>query len=221
MELYVHDTMSLTVEGVPSHLRTDSIKRVHFEDIVSLVKDPDSDDLRRLLLKGHVFDLNIPNVPVEKRLETISQRIDMLRDDSPILAVPYYEVSSLDEFMELHEEFKQDGYEGSVYKRMGSLYKHDCRSYDVLKHKDMISLEFPIVDVIEGVGRFKGKAVFVCRADNGNTFTVITKGSAELKEEYLHNRHNLIGNGLTVQYQRLTKKGVPYLPVGLAPRTYE
>jgi hypothetical protein len=85
----------------------------------------------------------------------------------------------------------------------------------------MISLEFPIVDVIEGVGRFKGKAVFVCRADNGATFSVITAGKADLKEKYLRDRDALINTGLTVQYQRLTKKGVPYLPVGLAPRNYE
>ena len=221
MELYAHDTTDLTAKGVPDHLRVSYIQRVYFEDIVSLVKDPDSEELRRILLKGYVFDLNSPNIPVERRLEVLSHRIEMLQDDSPIIAVPFYEVDSLEEFLEMHEEFKQDGYEGSVYKRMGSLYQHDYRSYDVLKHKDMISLEFPIVDVIEGVGRFKGKAVFVCRADNGATFSVITAGKADLKEKYLRDRNTLIGTGLTVQYQRLTKKGVPYLPVGLAPRNYE
>lgn len=211
-ELYAHDTSPLNP--------TSQIQRIHFEDIVSLIKNPALEADRQKLIKAHCFDLPCAGVPVEERLTELERRISLLPDNSPIEFIPFYEVNSLQEFYELHESFKVSGFEGSMYRRAGSLYEWDIRSYDLLKHKDMIDMEFPIVEVNEGKGTFAGKAVFTCKADNGRTFEVITKGSAEKKEMYLANAFFYIGKAMTVKYQRLTKKGVPYLPVGIM-RDYE
>lgn len=212
-ELYAHDNSPILPDG-------GLISRIHFEDIVSLIKNPRLEVDRQKLIKAHCFDLPRANTPVEERLTELERRISLLPDNSPIEFIPFYEVSSLQEFYKLHESFKSEGFEGSMYRRAGSLYEWDIRSYDLLKHKDMVDMEFPIVDIKEGKGTFAGKAVFTCKADNGLTFEVITKGSAEKKEMYLANAFFYIGKAMTVKYQRLTKKGVPYLPVGIM-RDYE
>lgn len=215
-ELYAHDNSPL----LPANTHVGDLSRIHFEDIVSLVKNASLAEDREKLIQAHCFDLPAEGVPVQDRLEELSRRLSLLPSVSPIAEVPFYQVDSLEDFYETHEGFKKQGFEGTMYRRLDSLYQWDYRSYDLLKHKDFVDFEFPIEAIREGVGKFAGKAVFTCRADNGLLFDVITRGSAEKKEQYLQNSFFYIGKAMTVRYQRLTKKGVPYLPVGVI-RDYE
>jgi ATP-dependent DNA ligase len=216
-ELYAHDNSSLIIQDCGSLVLPPT--RIHFEDIVSLVKGSEYAHDRELLIKSHMFDLP-SGLPIEERLAELERRFSLLPDHCPIDIVPHYLVDNEEQFFEAHEGFKADGYEGTMYRRLGSPYVYDYRSYDLLKHKDFLDKEFPIVEIREGKGKFAGKAVFLCLADNGLPFEVITRGSAEKKEEYFRNAVDLVGGLMTVRYQRLTKRGVPYLPVGNL-RNYE
>jgi len=216
-ELYAHDNSALIVQECG--MLSVQPERIHFEDIVSLVKGSEYAHDRELLIKSHMFDLP-SGLPIEERLAELERRFSLLPDHCPIDLVPHYLVDNEEQFFEAHEGFKADGYEGTMYRRLGSPYVYDYRSYDLLKHKDFLDKEFPIVEIREGKGKFAGKAVFLCLADNGLPFEVITRGSAEKKEEYFRNAVDLVGGLMTVRYQRLTKRGVPYLPVGNL-RNYE
>lgn len=219
-ELYAHDTRDLIPPELGVGQANRLLERIHFEDITSLVKNPRLKEDREKLIKAHCFDLPRKDMVVQDRLEELANRILLLPSESPIQIIPHYYIDSEEEFYEKHQEFTKEGFEGTMYRRLDSLYQWDYRSYDLLKHKDFVDFEFPIVSIQEGVGKFAGKAVFTCRADNGNTFEVITRGSAEKKEYYLQNAFFYISKPMTVRYQRLTKRGVPYLPVGYL-RDYE
>jgi len=85
----------------------------------------------------------------------------------------------------------------------------------LLKLKDFQDAEFRIVDVEEGKGSFRGKAIFVCETDEGYRFNCAPEGSMEHRAELYRTRKNHIGKWLTVRYQALTEDGAPQFPVGV------
>lgn len=108
------------------------------------------------------------------------------------------------------------GFEGAMLRNMYAKYK-EGRSFDLLKLKDMQDAEYTILDIIEGRGKMKGCAIFVCDTPSG-PFTVKMKGTLKSLEEYLNNKVAYIGKRLTVQFQELSTKGIPRFPVGLRVR---
>ena len=119
-----------------------------------------------------------------------------------------------------HDLFKEEGYEGTMIRNTNSLYKHG-RSFDLLKLKDMQDAEYQIANVIEGKGKYKGCAIFVCLTSEGKTFKVKAKGTFEKQRAYLLDINNLIGKMITVQFQELTKFNIPRFPIGLRIRGEE
>jgi hypothetical protein len=97
---------------------------------------------------------------------------------------------------------------------------------DLLKKKDFIDAEFPIVgyeaEIIAEEGKPDRNAIiFICGLPDGNTFTVRPRGSHELRIEWYNDAESFIGKDLTVRYQELSEDGVPIFPVGIAVRDYE
>ena len=229
VELYSHDNADLlyATYGHRDYWK-EPLSRTHFEDIVSLVKGEKEENLRRLLLKAYIFDYPSHGGPIQDRLEAIREKSvaafgSDLFSDVPIRVIPYFLCLHKEHFNQLHEGFKRQGFEGSMYRKIGSLYQYDTRSYDLLKHKDFIDKEFRIKEVFEGSGKFSGMAVFSCEAEEGcdSTFEVVMSATSQEKMLQLQNKCSYIGKMLTVRYQRLTKRGMPYLPVGISIRDYE
>ncbi len=126
-----------------------------------------------------------------------------------------------------HDRCVAEGYEGLILRNRDGLYQEDVRSYDLVKFKEFIELEFPIVGFGEGRGKFAGKAIFVCN-------TVVPRDGTEVKEfeccapgtmadraEYFQQGSALIGKMLTVKFFEWTDEGKPSHGVGLVVRDYE
>jgi DNA ligase-1 len=165
----------------------------------------------------HTYDVVMPGT-FGDRLHWLIQNHP---NSNPIIMVNTYSVGDEEELMEKYEEFMEQGYEGLMVRNADGKYAEGKRSYDLQKVKEFVDEEFPIVGVEAGRGKMAGKAIFVCKAKNGETFKVKMEGALEGLIRYLTNPALWEGKKLTVKYQNLTKYGIPRFPVGKAVRDYE
>jgi DNA ligase-1 len=146
---------------------------------------------------------------------------DELRDAKHIKMVETLSVSSIEEAWTMHDQFVLEGYEGAILRTRNTQYESDKRSHGLAKLKSFIEHEFKIIGIQEGRGKFAGKAVFSCEAENGEPFDCCAPGTMEDRAEFFAMGDSLIGKKLTVRYFELSEAGVPLFPVGLAVRDYE
>lgn len=170
-----------------------------------------SDQLRYV-----VYDLVAPNLPYAKRLDILYTEVLPVMPINMTL-IQTHLVESEEEMFEKHVDFTSAGFEGTIIRNTNGRYAHN-RSPDLQKYKDFQDDEFEIVDVTDGVGSFKGKAVFVCTTDTGNTFNVVPRGTMEDREALYETRGDHIGKKLTVRYQSLSNAGIPVFPIGVIVR---
>lgn len=114
--------------------------------------------------------------------------------------------------------FVKEGYEGTMVRDDSCGYDIGHRSNSLQKMKDFQDEEFKIVDVVEGSGSDTGCAIFICKAENGETFRARIEGSREESRETFKTRKNHINKFLTVRFQAWTNRGVPQFPVGVGVR---
>lgn len=119
-----------------------------------------------------------------------------------------------------HRQFVEGGYEGSMVRFDLEGYDVGHRNNQLQKVKDFVDSEFEVLDIVEGDGRFKGAAIFVCRATESQTFTCAPEGSMEYRKSLFSNRKGILATHpfLTVKYQELSADGVPIFPVGISLR---
>jgi DNA ligase-1 len=124
-------------------------------------------------------------------------------------------VNDEDELMVAFNKFLQQGYEGAMARNVNGSYVNK-RSYDLLKIKEFLDDEFPVIGVEEGRGKLAGHAIFVCRTKDGVEFRAKLTGKQEELKQYFDRPDLAIGRTLTVKYQGLTNKnGVPRFPVAM------
>ena len=128
------------------------------------------------------------------------------------------EIQNEEELFKAHARFISQGYEGTIVRSGTDGYEIGHHSTSLLKLKDFQDAEFLIVDVVEGKGSFKGKAIFVCETETGYRFNVTPEGSHEYKAELWDTREDHPGKWLTVRYQDLSEDGAPNFPVGVEIR---
>ena len=93
-------------------------------------------------------------------------------------------------------------------------YEIGKRSKGLIKIKQFLDDEFPVVDITKGV---MGMPVLVCRAGK-HTFSVTAPGTHPEKQWALDNPNFFIGHDVTVRHVGLTKDGIPFHPVCLGRR---
>jgi DNA ligase-1 len=185
--------------------------RDKFEELTRLIRPPDPRQGKENV-QFHVYDM----ISDESQDERIQDLILMSKSGG------WNYVKFVDTFMAMDEgemeefflEFEELGYEGAIIRNVSGKYVGK-RSVDLQKVKNMHDSEFMVVDVTQGRGKMEGKAIFVCEADNGETFNVKMVGSFESLENYLDNKEFYIGKELTVKYQGLSNYGIPRFPIGL------
>ena len=174
-------------------------------------------------LEYWVYDLAIPNVPFSKRKDLLKEIIPI--DHPTIKAAPCYIAVNNDELQMYHDKFVKQGFEGLIIRIMNSLYSFNDRPSWLMKHKEFIDSEFPIVgfDVEEwdDNGVIRKLVLWVCQTEEGNTFTVRPKGSFMNRALQYERAKDYIGMDLTVRYQEKSEDGTPIFGVGLAVRDYE
>ena len=119
-----------------------------------------------------------------------------------------------------HDKYtREHEYEGSILRATNSTYLWGYRSSDLLKVKDFQDAEFLVVNVIEGVGKMEGHAIFICQNDESNhTFECTMKTAMKERKKQYENRKKYINKMLTVKFFDRTDSKIPRFPVGIAFR---
>lgn len=182
---------------------------VDFSDVVSWVKRK-QDNTR--LVHYYVYDV-MTSHPYSDRMLKLPKYGDNV---SPVIGEVCTNERDVDEW---HDRFVKGGYEGSMIRNLEGGYKHG-RSMDLQKRKDWFDEEYLITEVVEGKGKFKECAIFICLGPN-KTFAVTSPGTIEQKKQYWSHRYLYVGKKVTVKYQEKTKTGIPRFPIAVSLRDYE
>lgn len=122
-------------------------------------------------------------------------------------------INNEDEMMSTFESFLKQGYEGGMARNAVGGYEGK-RSYNLQKIKEFQDADFAIVGIEEGRGSYAGCGIFICKATNGETFSVKMRGAKERLQDFLSNPNLWQGKELVVKYQYISKYGIPIFPVG-------
>ena len=148
--------------------------------------------------------------------EDFEIRFDMLLDilNTPgrptnVKIVPTFSIPTETEVGDFHQEFLEQGYEGTMIRNRRGAYDIGHRSPDLQKLKDFQDSEFLVVDITDGKGSFEGLALVVCATPNDKRFIATPRGTFEYRADIFKNREQYIGKYLTVRYQYLSEDGVP------------
>ena len=206
--------------------------RDNFEKIVSLVRKqkPTSDDRKeaRRLIQYHVYDycmavnnkLNLLESDMNKYEKRMHQLVCTDMYGKHIRYVPARGVHSLDKAKEIHNDFLQQGYEGSIL-RLDGPYK--CgRSYDLMKFKDFSDTEAKIVSWVEGKGKRRGTiGKFIAVDSDGIRFGMPVMDNFKYLQKNFKNMQDWVGKTATFTYFERTRAGSYRHPLFKAIRDYE
>lgn len=196
-----------------------------FEKIISLVRKqkPTADDRldAQHLVQFHVYDY-FDGVKYDSYKTRMQQLVTSDIYDAQIKYVPAKLVDSYNYARELHQEFLDQGYEGSII-RLDGLYKHG-RSYDLMKFKDFSDTEATIVGYETGKGKREGTlGKFIMQDDDGNEFGCPPGKGYNYKDlaNMLDNIGEYIGKRATFTYFQRTQAGSYRHPLFKCIRNYE
>ena len=198
-----------------------------FEKIISLVRKQKPTDTDRLdaqhLVQFHVYDWFLDHKAMKQPYKHRMQQLacsDIY--DAQIKHVPTRLVDTYSYARLLHEEFLEDGYEGSII-RLNGLYKHG-RSYDLMKFKDFSDAEATIVGYELGKGKRTGTVgKFLMMDDEGVQFGCPPGKGYSYKDlaNMLLNINDYIGQRATFTYFQRTQAGSYRHPLFKCIRNYE
>jgi len=196
-----------------------------FEKIISLVRKqkPTADDRldAQHLVQFHVYDY-FDGVKYDSYKTRMQQLVTSDIYDAQIKYVPAKLVDSYNYARELHQQFLDQGYEGSII-RLDGLYKHG-RSYDLMKFKDFSDTEATIVGYEIGKGKRSGTlGKFLMQDDNGVKFGCPPGKGYTYKDmaNMLANIQDYIGKRATFTYFQRTQAGSYRHPLFKTIRNYE
>jgi DNA ligase-1 len=195
-----------------------------FEKIISLVRKqkPTADDRldAQHLVQFHVYDY------IDDKYDNYQIRMAQLACsdiyDAQIKHVPTLLADSYSYARTLHEEFLEDGYEGSII-RLNGKYKHG-RSYDLMKFKDFSDTEATIIGYELGKGKRTGTlGKFIMLDDEGVEFGCPPGKGYSYKDlaEMLNNITDYVGKRATFTYFQKTNAGSYRHPLFKCIRNYE
>jgi ATP-dependent DNA ligase len=169
-----------------------------------------------------IYDIVDPTRTFSERFDIITEFLVSRGEDLPlhIKVTPTITVESPSEVLLYHSQFVEQGFEGSMVRFDSEGYDIGHRNNQLQKVKDFVDAEFEVLDIVEGGGRFKGAAIFVCRATETETFTCVMEGDMDYRRSLFTDRDAILKQKpyLTVRYQELSKDGVPIFPVGVILR---
>ena len=196
-----------------------------FEKIISLVRKQKPTANDRLdaqhLVQFHVYDY-FDGVMYDAYKTRMQQLACSDIYDAQIKRVPTLLVDTYSYARQLHEEFLENGYEGSII-RLNGLYKHG-RSYDLMKFKDFSDTEATIIGYEAGKGKRTGTlGKFLMQDDEGNEFGCPPGKGFTYKDLklILDNIHDYIGQRATFTYFQRTQAGSYRHPLFKTLRNYE
>jgi ATP-dependent DNA ligase len=203
-----------------------------FNKIVSLVKKQNPTDTElgecARVLEYHIFDVYNPSAPQW----SWSARRDFLRNlpiawsfGSPIKIVETHTLHDEQSLDRLYEMALLDHYEGLILRLDGPYIccgGTNRRSAHMYKKKPSTTVEYPIVEVLEGEGKCRGMAGSIrLRTKAGRTFEASCKMDFLTRLNLFRDRGAVIGKLATVRFQNLTPDEIPRFGRVESIRDYE
>ena len=201
-----------------------------FEKIISLVrktKPTDEDRLEsELKVQFHCYDTIMEHWNFEDRMLFINENFGYYgkfdSDVNMIVPTPSHLVHNTEEVEAAHEDYLEQGYEGSILRKNE---RYECkRSWTLMKVKDFSDAEATIVGYEEGKGKREGHlGKFIMQDDNGIEFGCPPGKGYNYKDmkNMLENIHDYIGERATFTYFERTKANSYRHPLFKNIRDYE
>lgn len=190
-----------------------------FEDTISQIKNVKKAQENEHKLVFNVFDAVRADEWAAKKSRCTNERkndlvyifrLDLHTDSAlppHIRVVPWTVCQNPDDALvqQKHDQYVERGYEGAMIKsNVGYEWK---RSNAVLKKKDFLDIDLPIVGFVEGQGKYQGMMGTMVVCDRGNESEVGTGFSDAQRRSLWENREKLIGMTAELKYQNKTKDG--------------
>ena len=187
----------------------------NFNELLSLARQskPSIQDYDRAekMIQYHIYDAIIPNMTFQSRSMVVSLALEGL--PSCIQKVRTIKITNSEELDNEYAALLADGYEGQIV-RLNGQYEQK-RSKNLLKRKEFIDEEFPVLEILEGQGNWSGYAKSVtCKTKDGVIFNAGIKGTQDFAKELLHRRP--APKTVTVRYQNKTPDGSLRFPIAVA-----
>ena len=184
----------------------------YLQDINGAVKAPKNHAELHSKLEYHIFDL--PSLEGVKWEDRYKKLLEIPKNLTYVKAVDVLKVNNHDDVIAFQDKAVAAGYEGSIVRNSKGLYEYNKRTEDVQKVKYVLSDEFKI----SGFTIDKNQhPVFVCDVD-GKSFSVKIKGTDEYRKSVVAEVNDWIDKWLTIEYETLSKDGIPLKPVGISLR---
>jgi len=162
-------------------------------------------------LQYHIYDAVLFDEPFNRRATTLEILRVRFKDHPIIKIVPTSQCGSQSFLDSMNGDYLQWGYEGQMI-RLDTPYEWDVRSKALLKRKEFITEEFPLIRIEEGEGNWSGMAKrIVFRLPDGRECGAGMRGDQEFAKELLHRLP--VPTQVTIRYFNLTPDGVPRFPV--------
>jgi hypothetical protein len=182
-------------------------------------------------LNFHRFDVCLPGMPWRERREILN---GLALLPQHFLVETIVRVPSAEAAMELHHQFVDEGWEGTIFRSWDLDYQPGKRPAGLQKYKNFQEKEYKIIGYKEGTGKFKGTPIWRCidldlldaiLREGGNPadaeFDVTPRGSLPKRAQDFLVADTFIDKLLTTRFEILTKYGVPRNPRGVSVRDYE
>lgn len=172
----------------------------------------------------HVYDIidrGALETPFSERYLRFEWLEEQIEPHDPLEVVRSELVHSEDEVYERQAAFMEEGFEGAIVRTGTGHYQYGARSFDLLKVKSFLDAEYEIVGHKDGIGKFEGAIIWVCRLPTGATFDVVPMGSMEERRAWFEEGDSHYGSMLKVRYFEVSEDGVPRFPVGEGIRAAE
>ncbi len=168
------------------------------------------------VIEYHIFDM-LSRAPMLQRIQYLSRLRNRLNGLRLLRFVPTYVLRDAATADALHLHWRSNGYEGSMYRdphapypAVGLCPRADLRVPALLKRKDWLDMELPIVGMRSGVGKHAATmSCFVLRLPDGRTFEVSRGPSDAERYSYFAFGNRLLGQLCRFEYRELNQYGIP------------
>jgi len=201
-----------------------------FEKIISLVRKTKPTEKHRNeaanLVQYHIYDIaSMSSISYQGRMMFINslRNIQSINSKKCIQFIDTQAVIDENDARDMHQEFLNMGYEGSILRNMKGVYKN-TRSYDLMKFKDFDDSEATIIGYEMGQGKRYGTlGKFIMQDDEGIEFGC-PPGKGYNYDDLANMADNIseyIGQRATFTYFQRTQAGSYRHPLYKCIRNYE
>lgn len=168
-------------------------------------------------LKFFVFDCNTQTPRGYKERYTLIKR--SCKGIEKLEIAPVNLAKDKETIVKACSKFQSQGYEGVIIRKIDGLYKYS-RCTEIYKYKgDRHDTEGEVIDGTCEQSAFGPAILWRLRLVNGKEISVRPKGSltsrVETYKDYLNNPQEYHGKLFRIEYQKLSKYGIPIHPVGI------